>query len=138
MHDFPEFIDSCHLLELESFGLPFTWFNKRGDSSSIFEKMDMVLINEQSIYSFKVARIENLPIIRFDHGPIVLDLDKINFKIKAKLFRFEEFWFHILGFSDVVREAWSTFLASNAFQLVKKFNVLGKLLKCGINKKLEI
>ena len=48
MHDFVEFIDSCcHLLELDSFGLPFTWFNKRSDSSSIFEKLNRVLINEQ-------------------------------------------------------------------------------------------
>ena len=35
-HDFAEFIDKCHLLELESFGLPFTWFNK-SDSSSIWK-----------------------------------------------------------------------------------------------------
>ena len=46
MHDFVDFIDSCHLLELQSFGLPFTWFNKRDGSSSIFEKLDRVLINE--------------------------------------------------------------------------------------------
>ena len=46
-HDFAEFIDSCYLLELESFGLPFTWFNKRSDSSPIFKKLDRVLINEQ-------------------------------------------------------------------------------------------
>ena len=46
MHDFVDFIDSCHLLELQSFGLPFTWFNKRDGSDSIFEKLDRVLINE--------------------------------------------------------------------------------------------
>ena len=121
MHDFVEFINSCHLLKLESFGLPFTWFDKRSDSSSIFEKLDRVLIKEQWMYSCKDARVENLPIIGFDHGPIILYLDKRNFEIKTKTFRCEEFWFHILGFSDVVREAWSThFVGSNAFELVKK------------------
>ena len=47
MHNFIEFIDSCHLLELESFDVPFTWFNKRNDSSSIFEKLDKAFINKQ-------------------------------------------------------------------------------------------
>ena len=41
-----------------------------------FGKLDRVLINEQWIYSFKDARVENVPIIRSDHGPIVLHLDK--------------------------------------------------------------
>ena len=28
MQNFAKFIDNCHLMELESFGLPYTWFNK--------------------------------------------------------------------------------------------------------------
>ena len=28
MQNFSKFIDNCHLMELESFGLPYTWFNK--------------------------------------------------------------------------------------------------------------
>ena len=57
MHMFAEFIDECQLLELESYGLPYTWFNKRSDSSSIFEKLDRVLINDQWIYSFRDSRV---------------------------------------------------------------------------------
>ena len=29
MQNFAKFIDNCHLMELESFGFPYTWFNKR-------------------------------------------------------------------------------------------------------------
>ena len=29
MQNFAKFIDNCHMMELESFGLPYTWFNKR-------------------------------------------------------------------------------------------------------------
>ena len=47
MQDFGDFIDNCHLLDLESFELPYTWFNKRKDSASIFEMLDRILINEQ-------------------------------------------------------------------------------------------
>ena len=47
MHNFTEFIDNCHLMEFESFGLPYTWFNKGRESSSIFEKLDRVLIDDQ-------------------------------------------------------------------------------------------
>ena len=45
MKNFVDFIDDYELLELESFGLPYTWFNKRRDSSSIFEKLDEVFCN---------------------------------------------------------------------------------------------
>ena len=41
--------------ELELFGIPFTWFNKMSDSSSIFQKLDRFPTNEQWIYSVKDA-----------------------------------------------------------------------------------
>ena len=124
MQNFSNFIDNYHLLELESFDLTYIWFNKRRDSSSIFEKLNRVLINDQWFYSFKNARVENPPIIGSNHGPIVLHLDKRDIEIKAKPFRYEEYWFHIQGFIDVVKEAWSTnFVGSNAFQLVKNIQV---------------
>ena len=75
MQNFAEFIDNCHLMEPESFGLPYTWFIKRRESSSFFGKLDS-LINDQWILYFRDVRVENLPIIGLDHGPIVLHLEK--------------------------------------------------------------
>ena len=80
-------------LNWNNYGLLYIWFNKRRDSSSIFEKLNRVLINDQWFYSFKNARVENPPIIGSNHGPIVLHLDKRDIEIKAKPFRCEEFWF---------------------------------------------
>ena len=76
MHNFFEFIDNSHLMELESFGLPYTWFNKMRESSSIFQKIDRVLIHDQWILHFRDARVENILIIGSDQGPIILYLDK--------------------------------------------------------------
>ena len=76
MQDFGDSIDNCKLLDLESFRLPYTCFNKRKDSASIFEKLVRVLINEQWSSFIKDSRVENLPIIGFDHGLIVLHLEK--------------------------------------------------------------
>ena len=85
---------------------------------------------------FRDIRVENLPIIGSDHGPIVLHLDKRNKGFKAKQFRCEEFWFHISEFIDVVKAAWNTpIVGSNAFQFVKKFKHLDKKLKLGISLK---
>ena len=39
MQNFAEFINDCELVEFESFGLPYAWFNKRKDSLSIFLKV---------------------------------------------------------------------------------------------------
>ena len=42
--------------------------------------------------------------------------------MKAKPFMCEEFWFHIPGFIDIVREAWNTtFIGLNALPTVKEF-----------------
>ena len=65
---------------------------------------------------FNDARVANLPIIGYDHEPIVLHLDKGKIRFIAKPFRCEEFRFHILGFIDVVKDAWNTlFVGSKAF-----------------------
>ena len=68
---------------MESFGLPFTWFNKRSDSSFIFEKLDRVLINKQWVYFFRDARVENLPLL----GPIMVLLSCTSIKeiLRSKL-----------------------------------------------------
>ena len=88
----------------------------RRNSSSIFEKLDRVLINDQWLLVFRDARVENLPIIGSDHGTIVLYLNKRNISFKAKPFRCEGFWSHVPGFIDVVKDAWNTpFVESNAF-----------------------
>ena len=70
MKFFAEFINNCQLMELESFELLYTSF------SSIFEKLDRVLINDQWIIHFRDANVENIPIIGSYHRPIVLHLDK--------------------------------------------------------------
>ena len=131
MQDFVDFIDNCQLLDLESFGLPYTWFNKRKDSASIFEKLDRVLIKEQWSSFIKDSRVQNLPIIGSNHGPIVLHLKKIIWESKARPFSCEEFWFHIPGFSDIiVKEAWCFhFVGSIAFQLVKKIQCFRQFVK---------
>ena len=98
--------------------------------------MDRVFMNI-GLYSFRCLWVENLPIIGCDHESIVLHLDKSDIEINAKPFRCEEFWFQILGFIDVVKEAW-TFLGSNAFQLVTKIQVFRQKVNIGINVKLGI
>ena len=53
-----------------------------------------------------------------------MHLDKRMVEIKAKPFRCEEFWFHISGFIDVVKDSLNTkFIGSNVFQIVKKIQV---------------
>ena len=59
MHMFAEFIDECHLLDLESYGLPYTWFNKRSDSSSIFEKLDRVLISYNGFILLEMKELKS-------------------------------------------------------------------------------
>ena len=76
MQNFTDFVNNCHLVELEYFRLLYTWFNKIREYSSIFEKLDRDLTNDQWIIYFRDAGVENLPIIGSNHVPIVLHLDQ--------------------------------------------------------------
>ena len=46
MQNFTDFVDNFQLFDLESIGLPYTWFNKRRNSTSNFENLDRVFIND--------------------------------------------------------------------------------------------
>lgn len=136
MHDFAEFINNCHLLELGSFGLPFTWFNKRGDTSSIFENLDRGLINQQQIYSFEDARVENLPIIGSDHGSIVLHLDKRDFELNLLAVKNFDSKFPVLALL-LERLGSTCWEGSNVFKLVKKIQCFRKYVKAWNKQKVD-
>ena len=69
----------------------------------------------------EMQELKIFPLLGLIMDPLCYTLIKKNIDIKTKTFRYEEFFFHIPGFSDVIKEAWNTlFVGSNVFQLVKK------------------
>lgn len=67
-------LSNLWLIPIESKGLPFTWMNKRQGDDFVMEKLDRAFANSEWLDHFPHSVVCNLPIIRSDHGPIVLDL----------------------------------------------------------------
>ena len=65
--------------------------------------------------------VRNLPIICFDHGPIILDTE-CRPPFKPRLFRFEWMWTTHLDYESIIQESWSTTtqIGSHAFRLKSK------------------
>lgn len=112
MLNFCEFLNSSGLVSLRATGLPFTWTNKHSDDSVIFERLDRAVVNANFLNSFPNAKLENLPIIGSDHGPIYLSLNNTIRKVN-KPFKFEAIWLSHPNFSHLVNMVWSQQLESN-------------------------
>ena len=53
----------------------FTWMNKREEESFLMERLDRDFASIEWINQYHLYYLRNLPIIKFDHGPIILDFE---------------------------------------------------------------
>lgn len=70
-------------------------------NSAIFERLDRALINSDGLSikaSALLALLENLPIIRSDHAPILLTTSHTQTNIAIPSFKFEAKWLLNSGF----------------------------------------
>lgn len=86
--NFNKFIDSNFLIDLGFLGNPYTWYNKRNDSSAVFSRLDRAMANQLWVQIYSSAVVNHLPIIGSNHAPINLNTKSDDFN-KIKRFRFE-------------------------------------------------
>lgn len=63
-------------------GLPYTWFNNRTHLGTDFLSLDRAVENQRRLNLYDGARIENLAIAGFTHGPILQMMDYMNWTCK--------------------------------------------------------
>ena len=97
--------DLC-LIPIDSKGLPFTWMNKRQGDDFVMEKLDRAFANTEWMEHFSHTVVRNLPIIRSDHGPIILDTD-LPQHFRHRPFRFEWMWTTHPDCATIINSAWS-------------------------------
>ncbi|XP_061993561.1 uncharacterized protein LOC133711457 [Rosa rugosa] len=112
MLNFCDFLNNENLFSLRAFGLPYTWTNKHEDDSLIFERLDRACVNTSLLNDCPDIKLENLPIIGSDHGPICLTLNNIK-KKKNKSFKFEAIWLSHKEFKPLVEHIWNQSLNTN-------------------------
>ncbi|KAF3962232.1 hypothetical protein CMV_013230 [Castanea mollissima] len=102
--EFQQVLRDLHLCDLSASGQRFTWINNREEENFVMERLDRAFgvewVNQYPFYSLK-----NLPIIRSDHGPILLDLE-VQTPFRNRPFRFELMWLTHEDCKEMVYHAW--------------------------------
>ena len=102
MLEFNRFIRHHDLLEIPLKGRAYTWSNMQNDP--LLEKLDWVFTSSSWTGFFPNTIATPLAKLSSDHVPIKI---QIGLSIPmAKVFRFEEFWLNMQGFSETVSTFW--------------------------------
>ena len=88
---FHQVLSDLYLCDLMATGQQFTWMNKREEESFVMERLDTAFASTEWINQYHLYYLRNLPIIKSDHGPIILDFEHQT-PFRNRPVRFEHMW----------------------------------------------
>lgn len=106
-HQFNEWIDDLHLLELEFSGASHTWSRGLSQETRQSGRLDRALCNDAWGLMFDQAHVRHLPAVQSDHSPLFISpngfvpIQEVN-----RPFRFQATWLTHEQFQDFVNEKW--------------------------------
>ena len=68
-------LSDLQLCDLMASRQQFTWMNKRGEDSFVMERLYRAFTSTEWINHYHLYYLRNLPIIKSDQGPIILDFE---------------------------------------------------------------
>ena len=117
---FQKVISDRQFCDLAASGQQYTWMNNREDNEFIMERLDRAFATVEWVNMYPCYSLRNLPIIRSDHGPIILDFEFLT-PFRRRPFRFEHMWTTHPSCESMIRQAWeSNSVGSRAAQLWAK------------------
>ncbi|GKC86534.1 hypothetical protein Tco_1147183 [Tanacetum coccineum] len=124
MYEFKDCVATIKVMDINQFGLQFTWNQKVKGGSGVLKKLDRVMGNIEFIYAFPRAYAVFQPYRNSDHSPSVLKFPSI-VPSKPKPFKFFNFLTHKSNFMVELKNAWSTNIEGhNMFKVVSKLKAL--------------
>ena len=94
--------------------------NKRDEEDFVMEMIDRAFVNVDWVNAYTNYALRNLPIIRSNYGPIILDFEYLQ-PFKRRPFRFERMWLCHPTCKSMVQQAWNSHtVGSRTFQLRHK------------------
>lgn len=121
---FQQVILDLHLCDLTATGQKFTWMNNREENGLVMERLDRAFASAEWINMYPSYSLRNIPIIRSNHGPVILDFD-YQTPFRKRPFRFEHMWTTHPSCKDMVQQAWVfNSHGSRAKQLRKKLLIV--------------
>lgn len=100
-------IDDCGLRDLGFKGSIFMWQHGSIPGSTIRERLDHFLADEEWCTLFPQFNVRHFPIYKSDHAPIFLTTsDSPDHRSKNRIFHFEALWLSNSECQSVVKKAW--------------------------------
>ena len=78
--------------------------NKREEDNFVMERLDRAFGSVEWVNKYPLYSLRNLPIVKFDHRPIILDLE-VQTPFRRRPFRFEFMWLTHAGCKEMVQNA---------------------------------
>ena len=127
MRRFAEVVDELGLMDLQLQRGAFTW--SRGVNSQSRARLDRFLVTPCWLDQFSRVSQRRLPRPTSDHFPVLLEGG--SFRRGSAPFRFENMWFKVEGFKDLIRNWWRWIEVSGSasFRLSAKLKELKQKLK---------
>ncbi|KAK1427996.1 hypothetical protein QVD17_16799 [Tagetes erecta] len=124
MRDFKECVDNIEMMDINGYGLHYTWNQKPKKGVGIRNKIDRIMGNVEFMNLFTNASAIFQPYRISDHTPCVLKLPSIS-RTKPQPFKFPNFVLYKPGFCEMVNSKWETQVEGvHQFKLVKKLRRL--------------
>ncbi|KAM3264299.1 hypothetical protein P3L10_001293 [Capsicum annuum] len=105
MREFSDLIKDTNLIDLQLENASYTWF--KGDHQRIASRIDRILVFQEWDDFFSNLKQVALQRLVSDHSPIVIEGG--TWKKNKSYFKYENWWLHIEGFMNKVKEWWSSF-----------------------------
>ncbi|XP_030933957.1 uncharacterized protein LOC115959633 [Quercus lobata] len=102
--EFQQVLMDLQLCDLSVSGQRFTWMNKREDEDFVMERLDRAFGIVEWVNKYPLYSLRNLPIVKSDHGSIILDLE-FQTPFRKQPFRFELMWLTHAGCKEMVEVA---------------------------------
>lgn len=103
---FQQVISNLELCDLVVIGQKYTWMNNREGNEFVMERLDRAFATVEWVNMYPLYSLRNLPIIRSDHGPILLDFE-LQTPFRSRPFRFELMWTKHPNCKSMIQQAWS-------------------------------
>jgi hypothetical protein len=105
MGKFKVTVDNLELRELPLHERKFTWSSSHNSQNGVTVMMiDWMFYSTAWEEMFPTIHLQAWASTIFDHCPLILQGETERLKFRG--FRFEAYWLRLLGFKDVVKEAW--------------------------------
>ncbi|GKD98937.1 RNA-directed DNA polymerase, eukaryota, reverse transcriptase zinc-binding domain protein, partial [Tanacetum coccineum] len=129
MCDFKDCVKCIKVMDINSFGLHYTWNQKPKGGNGILKKLDRIMGNVKFVEGFPSAYAIFQPYRISDHSSAVLKMPSCLVK-KPKPFKFYNFLSHKPTFLEVIGTNWNIHFEGYAmYRLVQKMKTLKKPLR---------